>query len=592
MRHLIYIFALIGIFIFAVVFSTYSATTVTPIFGGGTGTSTLPTYGKLFVGNNLGGYDLMATSTLGITASISAGTYDLYGQATNTLNTFLTPYYATTTHLNISSLPSLSITSGQMSDIANYWDNRFNGTSTTGLTEGTNLYFTDARAQGAVSATYPIIDTVGVFSLADMATGTITCVGTASCGAGSYVIGSNLTITATGGSGVGTISTSTSPTIGNLAFWTSKDAFPETLGTVATTTLTATAPLVLDNPVAKVGGSNSVLTCSAASGSAAGCLSSGNWTFFNGKLASSSLSAFAPLSYNPNSGVFAISTSTGSTSGFLSAANWQVFNDKVSSTTLSNANDVWFTASTTLRGTNLILSGALTGNVTGALTGNADTATQLATPRNINGVAFDGTAAITINAASSTLFANANTWAGANTFASTLTGTLTGNADTATKLATARAINGVNFDGSAAITIASTTLLANNNTFTGLNAIANASTTALTANAKIIRGDRFVTFGHSTSSWNGTTTQYLAPAVTGEIWTDVVCETDVGTIGVSIYDGTNRMDYIKTASSTINTFTLGTNNTFTANETRRVDMGTPATAPLKLSCKARYYINE
>lgn len=39
----------------------------------------------------------------------------------------------------------------------------------------------------------------------------------------------------------------------------------------------------------------------------------------------------------------------------------------------------------------------VTGNVTGALTGNADTATKLATARNINGVAFDGSAAITLS---------------------------------------------------------------------------------------------------------------------------------------------------------------------------------------------------
>jgi len=44
-------------------------------------------------------------------------------------------------------------------------------------------------------------------------------------------------------------------------------------------------------------------------------------------------------------------------------------------------------------------AGALTGNVTG----NADTATTLATARNINGVSFDGSAAITVTAAGSTL---------------------------------------------------------------------------------------------------------------------------------------------------------------------------------------------
>jgi len=42
------------------------ATTLFP-GGGGTGTSTVPTYGKMLVGNAGGTYTLTATSTLGIT---------------------------------------------------------------------------------------------------------------------------------------------------------------------------------------------------------------------------------------------------------------------------------------------------------------------------------------------------------------------------------------------------------------------------------------------------------------------------------------------------------------------------------------------
>ena len=146
---------------------------------------------------------------------------------------------------------------------------------------------------------------------------------------------------------------------------------------------------------------------------------------------------------------------------------------------------------------------AITGTNTGdqtTITGNAGTATKLATARNINGVAFDGSTDITIAAA-----ADAGTLTG-NTLKSTVTGsnltrvgtlgnltvtnpiagsvtgnagtatnltgltssvatlnnlsgvntgdqtTITGNAGTATKLATARNINGVAFDGSADIT--------------------------------------------------------------------------------------------------------------------------------------------
>ncbi|EPR2916928.1 phage tail protein, partial [Escherichia coli] len=51
------------------------------------------------------------------------------------------------------------------------------------------------------------------------------------------------------------------------------------------------------------------------------------------------------------------------------------------------------------------------------------------------------------------LLSTANTWSARQTFNGGITGALTGNADTATKLKTARNINGVRFDGSADITL-------------------------------------------------------------------------------------------------------------------------------------------
>src|SRR5262249_39784858 len=114
--------------------------------------------------------------------------------------------------------------------------------------------------------------------------------------------------------------------------------------------------------------------------------------------------------------------------------------------------------------------------------GTASRTTPLQNARTINGVSFDGTSNITINAASSTLLANNNTFSGANTFSQTITGSVSGNAGTATALQNARTINGVSFDGTSNITIsaASSTLLANNNTWTGLNSFANASSTLAT----------------------------------------------------------------------------------------------------------------
>ncbi|TCL76808.1 hypothetical protein EDC14_100190 [Hydrogenispora ethanolica] len=69
--------------------------------------------------------------------------------------------------------------------------------------------------------------------------------------------------------------------------------------------------------------------------------------------------------------------------------------------------------------------------------GSAATATKLQTARTINGVAFDGSANITVTAVAN---------GGTSTACS-------GNAATATKLAIARTINGVPFDGSANITV-------------------------------------------------------------------------------------------------------------------------------------------
>ncbi|CAM8097966.1 Phage tail collar domain-containing protein [Escherichia coli] len=74
--------------------------------------------------------------------------------------------------------------------------------------------------------------------------------------------------------------------------------------------------------------------------------------------------------------------------------------------------------------------------ITGSLNGNASTATKLQTARSIGGVVFDGSANINLPGVNTT--GNQNT---------------TGNAATATKLQTARKISGVPFDGSTDITL-------------------------------------------------------------------------------------------------------------------------------------------
>lgn len=73
---------------------------------------------------------------------------------------------------------------------------------------------------------------------------------------------------------------------------------------------------------------------------------------------------------------------------------------------------------------------AFNGGLSGALTGNASTATALQNARTINGVSFNGTANIVV--ASTTLLADSSTFSGNDTFSNTITGSISGNAGTVT----------------------------------------------------------------------------------------------------------------------------------------------------------------
>ena len=154
-------------------------------------------------------------------------------------------------------------------------------------------------------------------------------------------------------------------------------------------------------------------------------------------------------------------------------------NITIASTDLSNTSNITLNDATqtltnktltspTITGTGAI-AGTFTGNITGDVTGNADTATTLATARNIGGVSFDGSANINLP--------------GVNTSGNQDT---TGNAATATALETARTIAGQSFDGSANITIASTDL-------SNTSAITLLTSTQTLTNKTIDLGDNTVT---------------------------------------------------------------------------------------------------
>lgn len=122
-----------------------------------------------------------------------------------------------------------------------------------------------------------------------------------------------------------------------------------------------------------------------------------------------------------------------------------------------------------IHGTNITGETANIPSITGSLTGNASTATKLVTARQINGTEFDGTTAITTNKWGTARSMNITDASGTNAggvvnvdgsdnvtlkLPSTIKASISGNVSSATKLNTARQINGTAFDGTRNITTA------------------------------------------------------------------------------------------------------------------------------------------
>ena len=145
---------------------------------------------------------------------------------------------------------------------------------------------------------------------------------------------------------------------------------------------------------------------------------------FNSAAGSQSLGANTTGSFNTAFGNQALSSNT--TGTYNTAIGFQA---NVSSGNLTNStaigNNALVTASNTIQlGNSSVISVVTSGTIsatgfTGALTGNASTATKLAATKNINGVAFDGSADITIAA-------NANTLTGTTLASNVVNSSLTG----------------------------------------------------------------------------------------------------------------------------------------------------------------------
>jgi hypothetical protein len=286
------------------------AATVCQIFNGCTGTSSLPAYGNVLIGGKNGEYEFVASSTLG--GGGSGAVSSVFGRT--------------------------GVVTAQTGDY-----------TTTQVTEGTNLYFTTARANAAF-----VVSLAGTTSVASITTLPNLSLPYSQL-SGAPNLNSYLTLAAWYATTTDQLSEGTR----NLYFTNAR----------AVTALTGQNISIFNNDA-------NYLTASV----------------FNTKF-DNRLSATTSL---PN-----ISTLAGLSLPYSQLTGTPVI------------------ASSTLLGDSNTFSGNDTFNnvITGSVSGNAGTATKLGTARSINGVSFDGSSNITINAASSTLLSDANIFSGNTTFA-------------------------------------------------------------------------------------------------------------------------------------------------------------------------------
>ena len=263
--------------------------------------------------------------------------------------------------------------------------------------------------------------------------------------------------------------------------------------------------------------------------------------------------------------------------------------------------------------TSAIVSRDASGNfaastITAALNGNASTASILQTARSINGVSFNGSADITLTANTSNSLTFNNGGAGAvsgtaftgalartvsynSIGAPSVTGTnasgtwgiaITGNAATATTLATARTINGISFNGSANINVPD--LRADNGTVlidgTGVTSAVNyiSLTNAATAGAPTIS-----TAGSDTNIGLNITTKGTGSVSISTAGGAILLRP--GTSGVRIYDDSNAYYHsVATGTMTANrTLTLPNANVTLVSGTMVPTTGTGATGSWGIS---------
>ena len=236
----------------------------------------------------------------------------------------------------------------------------------------------------------------------------------------------------------------------------------------------------------------------------------------------------------------------------VTSGNVVIKSGGVSNTQLANSSVTVGTTAIALGSSSTILAGltsVTSTGFTGALTGNADTATKLSTPRNINGVAFDGSATITIKASTTNaltigtgLSGSSFDGSGAVTIAIDSTvATLTGTQTLTNKTLTSPTIGTILNTGTLTLPTSTDTLIGKATTDTLINKTFD---TAGTGNVFKIAGTQI-----STITGTGASVLAISPTVTG-LSTDTLNTTGNVVVGGNLT--------VNGTTTTINSTTLNT----------------------------------
>ena len=615
------IVGILAALVVGVSFTAVQAQTILLPRGGGTGTSTAPSYGQVLVGNSTGTYTLTATSSLGITAgsgsqtpwtsAIDGGGFSL----TNVGAIEGTAFSATSTTATSTFAGGLNIESGGfVYDYASgnvgigttspshllsvHGDGLFSGitvanASTTALSVGAG-YFTSLTGQGlAASTTSSSLQFDYSKGLADASTmGAHECIfGTlgllcegATAGDGFQTAltfatpTADRTVTIPGGASFTVAGINVTQTISAVNTFSSQPIFSAStgarfndnaeafFGTSSDASLNYSTTQTPDSLFLALSNDSNALVVNnidRVGTDFAHAVQTNPTIFLHGD--STNTTHWLGLTHDQTNGVI----STGAGSLILSPASNVGIGTTTPGSLLSLNGIANFTAATsTFYGTGGIdlAGGCFSINGTCLSTG-AGTVTQIDTTYPLTGGPINTTGTLSLAFGTTT----SNTWAGLQT--------LTNASSTAFSAGSWLGIpNSTNPSIAADGTLAINTTTASSS----LRFFDDAAERALYPEKP-----RTFTFATSTVAYYGgtgaTTTIPLGAAFRPETWTSVQCYSNSGTGGLRFGDGTNWMDYVA-ITSTPTIIDLSTNNTFVRGEAASVQIRQETTVTRDISC--------